>query len=394
MTAWRRLPLLRHAVAALSCRYVSIASPTPKAHTRVMLKPITVLCGLLVAIAASNPSTANTPQTPRDQAKQQLIEQVEEWVATTEDVERSSIRVGALDRRLIVPPCDANFVMSYPFASSTESIRVDCKGTGWKAFIRVRIESSSQGYAYNRDLSADHALSADDIELVVVKGRQQGLIIKLEDIGNMSLKKSVQNGELVRRQHLSASVNVIRLRADVLKGESLTDKSMESVTRPMSKTTGAQRFPRRLLEGALAARDLAAGQILQSSDIKQRHRALIAQTTLARGQLLTPGNAQIVEYFGKLPSDAIISDSGLERLEVTRAIQAGSLLRMSDVKAAALIKKGDTVMLRVGSGALLITVSMQALEGGKLGEQIKLLNPESSETVDAIVSGTRRARGL
>ena len=359
-----------------------------------MLKPITVLCGLLVAIAASNPSSANAPQTPRDQAKQQLIDQVEEWVAATEDVERSRIRVGALDRRLIVPPCDADFTMSYPFASSTESVRVDCKGTGWKAFIRVRVESASQGYAYKRDLSADHALSAADIELILIKGRQQGLIVKLEDIGNMSLKKSVQNGELVRRQHLSASVNVIRLRVDVLTGETLTDNRMETVTRPMSKTTRAQRFPRRLLDGALAARDLAAGQILQSSDIKQRHRALIAQTTLARGQVLTPGNAQIVEYFGKLPSDAIISDSGLDQLEVTRTIQAGSLLRMSDVKAAALIKKGDTVTLSVGSGALLITVSMQALEGGKLGEQIRLLNPESSETVDAVVSGTRRARGL
>ncbi|MDE0762924.1 MAG: flagellar basal body P-ring formation chaperone FlgA [Porticoccaceae bacterium] len=359
-----------------------------------MLKPITVLCGLLVAIAASNPSTANAPQTPRDQAKQQLIDQVEEWVSATEDVERSRIRVGALDRRLIVPPCDADFTMSYPFASSTESIRVDCKGTGWKAFIRVRVKNASQGYAYKRDLNADHLLSAEDIELISIKGRQQGLIVKLEDIGNMSLKKSVQNGELVRRQHLSASINVIRLRVDVLTGETLTDNRMETVTRPMYKTTRAQRFPRRLLEGALAARDLAAGHILQSSDIKQRHRALIAQTTLARGQVLTPGNAQIVEYFGKLPSDAIISDSGLDQLEVTRTIQAGSLLRMSDVKAAALIKKGDTVTLSVGRGALLITVSMQALEGGKLGEQIQLLNPESSETVDAVVSGTRRARGL
>jgi flagella basal body P-ring formation protein FlgA len=144
---------------------------------------------LLVAIAVGNPSTANTPQTPRDQAKQQLIDQVEEWVSTTEDVERSRIRVGALDRRLIVPPCDADFTMSYPFASSTESIRVDCKGTGWKAFLRVRVESASQGYAYKRDLSADHALTAEDIELISIKGRQQGLVVKLEDIGNMSLKK-------------------------------------------------------------------------------------------------------------------------------------------------------------------------------------------------------------
>ncbi len=352
------------------------------------------LCGLLIGVIASTPPAAHAQETSRADTKRQMIDQVEAWVAADQDVKRSRIRVGALDRRLIVPPCAENFGISYPFASSTESLRIDCATTGWKAFIRVKVESASQNFVYRQDLEADHSLQPGDIELTVSKGRHQGLIAKPEEIDNHSLKKAVRAGELVRRQHLSASVRVFRLRADVLSGESLTADKVAKIVKSITRTTMAERFPARLLKGAVAARDLAAGQVLQKRDIKQRHRALIAQTTLTRGQLLSSGNALIEEYFGRLPADALVSDSNLDQLEVTRTIQAGNLLRMSDVKVAALIKKGDMVTLSVGGGPLLITVSMQALEGGKLGEQVQLLNPESGDTVEAIVSGTRKARGL
>ena len=100
------------------------------------------------------------------------------------------------------------------------------------------------------------------------------------------------------------------------------------------------------------------------------------------------------DYYGDLLPDAMLSTKGIEHLEVIRTIQAGSPLRESDVRVAALINKGDTVNLRIGRGSLLITVSMEALESGKLGEQIDLLNPESGEKEKAVVSGIRSANGL
>jgi len=48
----------------------------------------------------------------------------------------------------------------------------------------------------------------------------------------------------------------------------------------------------------------------------------------------------------------------------------------------------------VGSGLLNISTTMIALENGKLDQQISLLNPESNETVRAVVSGPGEARGL
>ena len=109
---------------------------------------------------------------------------------------------------------------------------------------------------------------------------------------------------------------------------------------------------------------------------------------------MSPLNARVEDYYGDLLPDAMLSTNGIEYLEVIRTIQAGSPLRVSDVQVASLIIKGDTVNFSVARGSLLITVSMEALESGKLGEQVVLLNPESGEKVRAVVSGIRSATGL
>jgi flagella basal body P-ring formation protein FlgA len=81
-------------------------------------------------------------------------------------------------------------------------------------------------------------------------------------------------------------------------------------------------------------------------------------------------------------------------MEAIHTVRAGQLLRSSDVRLMSMINKGDTVVLNVGSGLLNISTTMIALENGKLDQQINLLNPESNETVRAVVSGPGEARGL
>ena len=320
--------------------------------------------------------------------------QVQSWVAAEREIDEASVQVGALDRRFLVPSCPADFQVSFPFSNNYQSVRVDCIETEWKAFLRIKINSLGQSFVYSQDFAADHSLKRADLKVKKLKIRTQGLVTKLEQIDNKSLRKSVRAGEFAKLQHLTESVTVFRLTEDILLGEPLRRDSLQQISRPVNKTLMAQRFPERLLERGIAARDLSKGQILQKRDIKQRHLALIAQITLTRGQKLSSENARIESYFGHLPGDAIISESSLGQLEVTRTIQAGSLLRMSDVKEADLIKRDDIVTLTVGRGALVITVAMKAVGNGKLGQQIQLQNPESGEIVTAEVSGPRSAVAL
>ena len=59
-----------------------------------------------------------------------------------------------------------------------------------------------------------------------------------------------------------------------------------------------------------------------------------------------------------------------------------------------MIKKGDSVLLETGKGQLLISIRMTALEEGKLDDQVNLMNPESGETVRAIVTGPGQTKGI
>ena len=52
------------------------------------------------------------------------------------------------------------------------------------------------------------------------------------------------------------------------------------------------------------------------------------------------------------------------------------------------------VVLSINKGALVLSVSVEALGNGKKGDIIAFKNPESGETVRGKVTGTRTAVGL
>ena len=81
-------------------------------------------------------------------------------------------------------------------------------------------------------------------------------------------------------------------------------------------------------------------------------------------------------------------------MEALRTLRSGQLIRASDLRAAAMIKKGESVTLTIGTGSLRISTPMVALENGKLNQQITLLNPDSNKKVRAIVSGPGQAKGI
>ena len=389
------MPLCRHYIAGNDCRIVSIASPQTKDHTNIMAKLcLTIIIFLQIISVVEFAYSADKASIPP--SKKILVAQIKKWVAREKSIDEEDIKVAALDRRLMVPECPNKFDISFPFSSDTQQVRVNCAKIGWKAFIRVSIEARKMYYVYKDDFSKGHRLSGEDIELLdqTRVGHNSGLIKDITAIKNQILKRSVSTGQLVRRQHLSQVVEVFVLKQGKLAGEFLTDDDYERSMHPIAGVSAAQRFPKRLLKNALIARSLPAGYVLQEKDLRQRHRVLVAQETLTRGRLLSPLNARVEDYYGDLPPDTMLSTNGIEYLEVIRTIQAGTPLRASDVQVASLIIKGDTVNFSVARGSLLITVSMEALESGKLGEQVVLLNPESGEKVRAVVSGIRSATGL
>jgi flagella basal body P-ring formation protein FlgA len=97
-------------------------------------------------------------------------------------------------------------------------------------------------------------------------------------------------------------------------------------------------------------------------------------------------------HFGDLPRDTISSLDDLGRATAIRQLSPGKPVRYSDVRPLAAVSKGEIVELTVRRGAITVTIDMEAVEQGFIGDQIQLRNIESGRLVTAIVTGPGTVR--
>ena len=81
--------------------------------------------------------------------------------------------------------------------------------------------------------------------------------------------------------------------------------------------------------------------------------------------------------------------------EAVRDLSAGQALRSSDIRRAILVKQGQSVTMTVGEkSGFLITVRVEALQDGRMGEQVRLKNTESGRQISGVVTGPNTVKGL
>ena len=131
-----------------------------------------------------------------------------------------------------------------------------------------------------------------------------------------------------------------------------------------------------------------SGQTTRTLLITRRllQRGTILQADMLEEVQASPGNAD-TQLLSKL-KDA-------QQAELTRDMPAGQPLRMSDIRRAVLVKQGQSVMMTIGNSAdFQITIRMEAMQDGRIGDQVKLKNPESGKQVSGVVTGPNTVKGL
>ncbi len=125
-------------------------------------------------------------------------------------------------------------------------------------------------------------------------------------------------------------------------------------------------------------------------------QVVVATINLQAGQVLHSEHLKLDKLDAEKISKAhYLEVAGLEGQELVRAVRAGDAIRMSDLRQATLVRRGDVVVMTVGTpGTFQISVKAEALQDGKMGEQIRLRNTESGRTMTAIVTGKGLARGV
>lgn len=125
-------------------------------------------------------------------------------------------------------------------------------------------------------------------------------------------------------------------------------------------------------------------------------QVVVGNLLLRRGTLLTADMLSEIEYSAQgLDPQAVSSIRDLENAEIIRDMPAGTPLRSHDVRRAVLVKRGQSVLLTVTQGnGFSITARVDALQDGKMGEQIRLKNPESGRILSGVVTGPSAAKGI
>ncbi len=67
------------------------------------------------------------------------------------------------------------------------------------------------------------------------------------------------------------------------------------------------------------------------------------------------------------------------------------MIRYSDVRMVPHVNAGESVLLTVNRGSIVLTVEMEARGDGYFGDRVELSNPESGEIVMATVTGVGEA---
>ncbi|CAN1524933.1 FlgA Flagellar basal body P-ring biosynthesis protein [Burkholderiaceae bacterium] len=117
--------------------------------------------------------------------------------------------------------------------------------------------------------------------------------------------------------------------------------------------------------------------------------ALAASRTLPRGSHLDESMVQWVEVPAGQWSAHHLSDlSVVQGSQLMRDMVPGQVIRRQDIRPSVLVKKGQMVSFQVGQSAnFMITATVQALQDGRMGEQIRLKNPDSGRILSGVVTG-------
>ncbi len=128
----------------------------------------------------------------------------------------------------------------------------------------------------------------------------------------------------------------------------------------------------------------------------QTRTVVVARQPLRRGTVLTQEMLEEVESISKgadIQSLSSIKDA--QNSELVRDVPAATPLKTSDLRAALVVKQGQLVLLTVSQGkGFSISARVQAMQDGKMGDQIRLKNLESGRILTGIVTGPNAASGL
>jgi len=352
---------------------------------------------MLTSLALTLCVTASLAQTPANSepaaARETLRNDARAWMAAQTGTDPSWINVGSLDARVAPPACEAGYRFDFPF-ESRGTIRAQCDQPSRQYYLRVSSERPKQRLVAARALPAGHLVGESDLVRKDGGGQPGGVQDSGQIVGRY-LRRAIEAGEAPSLQDFEERLSVLRAKRDLRSGESLDATNVQVEMIPRSRAPSGALSSLDELRRAKLRRDLSVDRLITADDLIDPRTVVIARRNLLRGEPMEASAFETVELDRRnLPPDFIGSSDGLAGAEIIGPIRAGEPIRASQIRPALMVKKGQSVVLTVARAGLELSVQAEALEDARMGDQVKLRNPESGKALAGTVTGRGTARAL
>ena len=273
----------------------------------------------------------------RDQAaiKRDATLQIQTAAAETYYAEASNVEVRLGDKRLVLPDCEDEFQVLFPF-NDRATAQLDCASPRWRGFIQIRLLQGETAFRYALPLDQGEALKRSHVirQSISPDDALAARVTVLEDVLDQTLRQPVQAGEVLLEDHFTRVAN-------------------------------------------------QTGVILEADEVG----AWIAQEIIPRGNRLRKESFKWGTIEGRAPSDLVHAQAEFAMLEALRDILPGDKLRRSAVKMAPAVRKNEEVRVTITRGALTLTNIVRISRDATIGEAIEVENVESGRQLRARVTG-------
>ena len=129
---------------------------------------------------------------------------------------------------------------------------------------------------------------------------------------------------------------------------------------------------------------------------ESRRPVVVASMSLVRGMTVQPSDVRVQSTALPPGGGNFLEDvSEAMHSELLRDIPPGTPLRKTDLRPLVLVKRGQLVQLTVGkSTGFMVTAHVEALQDGRMGDQVKAKNPDSGRVLTGVVKGPNTLEGL
>jgi len=127
-----------------------------------------------------------------------------------------------------------------------------------------------------------------------------------------------------------------------------------------------------------------------SGKIERLSEVPVLRDTVRNGMVIGERDIDIITIPSRLLNhDVILRAEDLKGLTPRRMIAAGKPIKEQDVESPRIVERGENVTVIYQNGPLRLTATGKALEYGAKGDIIRVVNNQTSQSIDATVSGKR-----